>query len=418
MNCENAYADTATLSSVLEAVLVRSAATGWRGHDKHDGLNSPLVWTLAGWSRPTRLLALQGIMRSPLNLRRVLAVPRVENPKGLALFMQSCLARWRCEGRQSDLDCAFELGARLDRLRTPEGRWSGRAWGYQYPWQDLAFFAPRGTPNAVVTCFVGEALLDLHCATGDARPLRLLREALPFLQHDLPRLVETDTELCLGYMPISMTMRVMDVSILVGTLFARCAGVLPDTWRETDARRLVRYVLHRQNQEGAWWYTDPPEASPVRIDNYHTGFILDALWRYMDATGDLQLMPAYRRGLEFYARSLFEEDGAPRWMSDQRYPHDVHGSAQGIITFARHTRQYPGLADRIASWALKNLYDGDGRFWYRRTRWRCDRTFFLRWNNGWMARALSDLLLVRHGLARETAPPVTALAAHEGSTHA
>ncbi len=418
MNREDAKPDTPTLSLVLDAVLARSAATGWRGYDKHDGLNSPLVWALAGWSRPTRLLALQGIMRSPLNLRGLLAVPSVENPKGLALFMQACLARWRCDGRQSDLDLAFELGAHLDLLRTPEGRWSGRAWGYQYPWQDLGFFAPCGTPNAVVSCFVGEALLDLHAATGEAQPLRLLREALTFLQHDLPRLVETDAELCLGYMPMSMTMRVMDVSILVGTLFARCSEVLPNASRETDARRLVRYVLHRQTREGAWWYTDPPEASPVRIDNYHTGFILDAIWRYMGATGDLQPMDGYTRGLEFYARSLFEEDGAPRWMSDQQYPHDVHGSAQGIITFARHTREYPGLADRIAGWALDNLYDGRGGFWYRRTRWRCDRTFFLRWNNGWMARALSDLLLVRHGFVREPAPALAALAMHAGSTRA
>ena len=417
MNPDATLPDTATVSRVLDAVLARSAATGWRGHDKHDGLNSPLVWALAGWSRPTRLLALQGMMRSPLNLRGLLAVPRVENPKGLALFVQSCLARWRCEGRQSDLDVALELAARLERLRTPEGQWSGRAWGYQYPWQDLGFFAPRGTPNAVVTCFVGEALLDLHAATGDARPLQFVREALPFLQRDLPRLLETDASLCLGYMPMPMTMRVMDVSILVGTLFARCAGVLPDDARDADARRLVRYVLDQQTPEGAWWYTDPPEASPVRIDNYHTGFILDAIWRYMGATGDLQPMAAYARGLDFYARALFEPDGAPRWMSDQRYPHDVHGSAQGIITFARHGRDYPGLADRIAGWALDNLYDGRGGFWYRRTRWRRDRTLFLRWNNGWMARALSDLLLARHGLAREPAPPAAAWAAHAGTAH-
>jgi hypothetical protein len=82
-------------------------------------------------------------------------------------------------------------------------------------------------------------------------------------------------------------------------------------------------------------------------------------------------------------------------MSDQSFPHDVHGSAQGIITFARHQLEYPGLADRIAGWALEHLYDGNGAFWYRRTRRRTDRTLFLRWNNGWMSRALSELLLHR-----------------------
>lgn len=413
----HAMVPDAELAAILEAVLARAADCDWRGHDKHDGLNSPLVWATCGWSRPTRLLALQAVMRSPIDLRRLLAVPRVANPKGLALFVQALVNRWRIHGRQQDLDTAIGLAARLERLRSPEGAWSGRGWGYQYPWQDLGFFAPRGTPNAVVTCFVSEALLDLHAVTGDGGHLRLVSDALPFLQHDLPRLVDTERELCLGYMPVPMDMRVMDVSVLIGALYARCSTLLPESRLGEDAQRLIHYVVGRQTPEGAWWYTDPPGASPVRIDNYHTGFILDALWRFMASAGDHALMPAYRKGLAFYARHLFEDDGAPRWMSDQRLPHDIHGSAQGVITFARHEREYPGLATGIAHWAIEHLYDGQGRFWYRRTRFGTNRTFFLRWNNGWMARALSDLLLHRQGPGPGPGP-ATPRAIPAGSHHA
>jgi hypothetical protein len=395
---EAASSSDASLTGALNAVLTRSAAEDWRGHDKHDGLNSQLVWAVCGWSRPTRLLALQAIMRSPVELRGLLAVPRVPNPKGLALFVQAFVNRWQCHRRPEDLEAACNLGRRLEQLRSPPGAWSGRAWGYQYPWQDLGFFAPRGMPNAVVTCFVCEALLDLYAASGDVLWREQALESIPFLSRDLPRLLDRDDALCLGYMPVPMHMRVMDVSILIGALYARCEAVATGRGLAQDAQRLVSYVLGQQTEAGAWWYTDPPDASPVRIDNYHTGFILDALWRYMHVTGDHSAMPAYVRGLRFYADHLFEPDGAPRWMSDQRFPHDVHGSAQGIITFARHEREFPGLADRIATWALANLYDGHGAFWYRRTRSRIDRRFFLRWNNGWMARALSDLLLYRRAL--------------------
>jgi hypothetical protein len=344
------------------------------------------------------------VMRSPIDLRELLAVPKVANPKGLALFIQALIASAQVRNQPSELVLAHELVDRLDGLRTPAGKWSGQAWGYQYPWQDLGFFAPRGTPNAVVTSFVVEAMLDLHAATGASRPLDLALEALPFLRQDLPHLVDTGSSLCLGYMPVPMHMRVMDVSILIASVYARCERYAAGLGLAEDAKRLVHYVLEQQTAEGAWWYTDPPKASPVRIDNYHTGFILDALWRYMEATADWSALPQYQIGLAFYAGQLFEADGAPRWMSDQRYPHDLHGSAQGIITFARHRNEYPELADRIAGWALDNLYDGQGRFWYRRTRTGIDRRFFLRWNNGWMARALSDLLLYQHGLARNAAP--------------
>jgi hypothetical protein len=390
--------DDAAVAGILDAVLRKSASADWRGHDKHDGLNSPLVWSTCGWSRMTRLLALQAVMRSPVNVRDVLGVPRVSNPKGLALFVQALVARWRMEAKPGDLATAELLAARLESLRSPSGRWSGRGWGYQYPWQDLGFFSPRGTPNAVVTCFVCEALLDLYDATGEGRYLEWVLAALPFLRHDLPRLVDDAAEMCLGYQPVPMVMRVMDVSILIGALYARCGALQPTLGLAHDAQRLVAFVVARQTADGAWWYTDPPHASPVRIDNYHTGFILDALWRYMSEARDHSAMPAYRKGLAFYAQHLFEPDGAPRWMSDRRYPHDVHGSAQGIVTFSRHGAEYPGLADRIAAWAIRNLYDGDGAFWYRRARLRVDRTFYLRWNNGWMARALADLLLYSRDL--------------------
>lgn len=383
----------ASLATVLDQVLKFSARTDWRGHDKHDGLNSRMLWATCGWNRTLRLLALQAMMRSPIDLRPLLAVPKVHNPKGLALFMQAFIQRWRLVGNADDLEHAQALCVLLQDLRCPPGQWSGQAWGYQYPWQDLGFFAPRAMPNAVVTCFVCEALLDLHEATGQALPYQLVEQALPFLCSDLPVLHQGPTELCLGYMPIPMKMRVMDVSILIGALLARFDALSAVPAHTEMADRLLRYVLGQQTAEGAWWYTDPPSASPVRIDNYHTGFILDALWRYMHATGNFEPMAAYDLGLEFYAKNLFEADGAPRWMSDQRWPHDIHGSAQGILTFCRHNDRFPDFASRIAAWAIDNLYNGAGAFWYRQTRWRTQRTLFLRWNNGWMARALADLQL-------------------------
>jgi hypothetical protein len=378
------------IERVLDAVLDFSEAQDWQGFDKHDALNSPVVSALFGWSRWTRILAVQAVMRSPVNLRPLLQTPRTFNPKGLALFMRGLLDRYAVDHGPHHLVRMRALLAQLDAMAvvTPSG---GRAWGYQYPWQDLGFFAPRGTPNAVVTAFVCEALLAAHRQSGDADLLTRVEKAIPFFLCDLQRLKDEPEELCLSYMPLPMTMRVMDVSILIASVlaqFARQAG--QPQWLE-HARRLACYVVRRQTDYHAWFYTDPSGDSPIRHDNYHTGFILDALASYMQASGDFQWQSQYDAGLAFYATHLFEPNGAPRWMSDRAYPYDIHGAAQGILTFSRHLDTHGDLALRIANWAMDEMYDPEGRFYHQRTRWYTKKFTQLRWCNAWMVRGLAAL---------------------------
>ena len=170
----------------------------------------------------------------------------------------------------------------------------------------------------------------------------------------------------------------------------------------------MNYVACRQTAYGAWWYTDPPADSHIRHDNYNTGFILDAMQRYMDATGDHSFQDRYDAGLRFYAEELFNADGSPRWMSDKDYPHDIHGAAQGILTFSRHLTEWPGLAARIAGWSLARMYDPEGRFYYQERHWGRKRFTLLRWCNAWMSLGLSALALRLSGRPLPDAGPGSA----------
>jgi hypothetical protein len=380
--------DMSRVSAVLDAVIDYSDAQNWQGFDKHDALNSPVLEALCGWNRVTRLLAVQAVMRFPINLRPILLTPRTFNPKGLALFIRGLLDRHAVDKGEHHLVRMRTLISQLDAMAvtTPSG---GRAWGYQYPWQDLGFFAPRGTPNAVVTAFVCEAFLAAHRQLREPELLSRVEAAIPFFLGDLKRLKDEPEELCLSYMPLPMHMRVLDVSILVASVLAQFAKQADQPQWFEPARRLTRYVVRRQTDYHAWFYTDPPGDSPIRHDNYHTGFILDALASYMDVTGEREWQPYYDAGLEFYAKHLFEPNGAPRWMSDQGYPYDIHGAAQGILTFSRHLQTHGALARRIVDWAFENMYDPEGRFYHQKTRWYTKRFTQLRWCNAWMVRALA-----------------------------
>jgi hypothetical protein len=419
---------------VLDRVLQVARSDNYQGYSKHDGLNSPLLARVGGESRLRRLGAIQVVTRSPVDIRPLVGVRKARNAKGLSLFARALLARHRMtvlsrgddpaippappdggktvlsrgddpaippappDGGKTEADDAREARELLDWLiEHPAPGFEWLCWGYPYPWQDVGFFAPRDFPNRVVTSFVGQALLDGYETLRDDRYLDAARQAVRFLLEAPKTLYEDDDRRCVSYVPdLSVDWIVMDVSALAGALAARLGALTDDKELAREGGRLVRYVVSKQTDYGAWFYADPPSASHITHDNYHTGFILDAILQYGLVTGSDEFESAYRRGIEFYERRLFEPDGAARFMSDRRYPVDIHGCAQGIITFSlqqRHRGAGAETAARVLAWTLGHMWDpGSGWFYYQRRRGYRTRIRELRWCQGWMSWALASYL--------------------------
>ena len=380
---------------VLDRVLQTARSADYQGYSKHDGLNSPVLAFLAGQSRLRRLGAIQVVTRSPVDIRPLLGVRQARNAKGLSLFARALLARHRMTGSAGDAREAREL---LDWLiGYPAPGFDGLCWGYPYPWQDVGFFAPRDFPNRVVTAHVGQALVDGYETLQDKRYLDAANRAVSFLIQAPKTLFEDEDRRCVSYVPDpGIDWIVMDVSALAGAMAARVGAITGDGDLIREGGRLVRYVVSKQTDEGAWFYADPPSASHITHDNYHTGFILDAIQQYGLSAGSDEFDAAYRRGIDFYERRLFEPDGAARFMSDRLYPVDIHGCAQGIITFSlqqRHLGTGAATATRVLEWTLGHMWDpASGWFYYqKRPRYRT-RIRELRWCQGWMSRALSCYL--------------------------
>lgn len=382
-------------SDVLDRVLQTARTDRYEGYSKHDGLNSPLLARLAGGSRLTRLAAIQVVTRSPVDIRPLVGVRKARNPKGLSLFARALLARHRMTGSPDDAAQAREL---LDWLTDhPSAGFDGLCWGYPYPWQDVGFFAPRDFPNRVVTSFVGQAMLDGYETLHEDRYLDAATRAVSFLLGAPKTLLEDENRRCVSYVPDpAIDWIVMDVSALSGALAARVGAITGDGDLIREGGRLVRYVVSKQTDYGAWFYSDPPSASHITHDNYHTGFILDAILSYGLSAGSSEFDDAYRRGIEFYESRLFEPSGAARFMNDRLYPIDIHGCAQGIITFSlrqRHLGTGAATAGRVLGWTVSNMWDpSSGWFYYQRRRGYRTSIRELRWCQGWMSWALASYL--------------------------
>lgn len=392
--------ETRSAADVLERVIETGRATDFFGYSKHDALNARWLEVLAGGSRFRRLAAIQLVMRTPFNVRPLVHVRTARNPKGLSLFSRALLSRYRRTGSGRDADEAREL---LDWLvGNPSPGHARKCWGYPYPWQDVGFFAPRDFPNRVVTSFVVQSLLDGYEVFREQRYLDAAGDAVQFLLTAPKTMYEDDQHRCVSYVPDeSIDWIVMDVSALSGAAAARLGVLAGDHDLVTEGGRLVRYVVSKQTDEGAWFYAEPPSASHIHHDNYHTGFILDAISEYDRAAGTAEFRAAYDRGIDFYRRRLFEGDGAARFMSHQLYPIDIHGCAQGVITFSLQQRYYGTggeMSARVLAWTLSNMWDPDsGWFYYQKRRRYRTAIRELRWCQAWMAWALACYLETTNG---------------------
>lgn len=387
--------DRDRIETAIQKVLDYAEQRDYKGYNKYDALDSKLLWFLSFRIKFLRLVYSQVVMRFPVNIRPLFFVPKTRNPKGIALFAMTYMNRYKALGKAEDLTKAEALLNWL--LENPSKGYKGICWGYQHPWQDVGFFAPAHLPNRVVTYFVDTALLDCFEITKNEKYLVAARDSINFLLYE-PKVMQDDADMkAMSYVPDErVNWIVMDVSILVGSIVSRICKYAPDAPLMQEARKLVNFVVDKMTDYGAWYYTHPAGDHPRQHDNYHTGYIIDAILDYSDHSGDGSFMDAYFKGLKYYEEHLFLDNGAPKWENNKVYPMDVHGSAQGIISFMKASRfdpKYAALAAKIAGWAIDHMQNQKkGYFYYQKTKLFRKPFTLMRWSCAWMSRGLSMLL--------------------------
>lgn len=381
------------LERILTDTLAAAHDKNYAGYSKFDALNSPILSLLSCNSKYLRILFTQAIKEFPLNLRPLFFVNQSRNPKGIALFARSYLFLYQITRDDQFLVIALELLAWL--LENPSKGPKNLCWGYNYVWQSSLFLQKENEPNAVVSVFIGEAFIHAFRVTGDDKYLQAARSIGDFITDELPILYENSNERAIAYVLRDVKAIVLNNQVLTGAFLVK-------VWRHTREDKLLDiatkqmcYTIGKRTNDCAWYYTFPAGKSHIRHDNYHTGGILDAILEYCEESRDQTFMEVYFQGLEYYQNYLFEDNGAPRWMNDKEYPYDVHGSAQGIITFAKasvYKEEYLAQAVKIAQWTENNMYNpGRKEFIYRIGRFFKHNYSLMRWCNGWMTRALAEL---------------------------
>lgn len=375
-----------TCQKLLEYCLTRD----WAGFDPYDALNSraldfvPLVN-----NRIIRIALTQINKRFPINLRPLLLVSKEQNPKAIALFLMSFVKLSRIKL----LDKKELIGSMIEKLVTLRSKNSSYCcWGYSFPWQTRTILVPRGAPNLICTTFAANALLDAFESNAEEHSLRMAVSAGEYILNEL--YWENGASVAGFRYPLpSSRARVDNANFLAAALLCRVYKHTFDKKFLEPALKVARYSAAKQHEDGSWHYGELP--TQRWIDNFHTGYNLCALRAICKFAETSEFESHIRKGFEFYRRHFFRDDGAPRYFHDRTYPIDIHCVAQSIITLIdlRDINEFNmDLALSTYKWAMKNMWDDQGFFYYQVFRFHKNKISYMRWSQAWMFLALAALL--------------------------
>jgi polysaccharide biosynthesis protein VpsJ len=361
----------------------------FRGYDTFDGLNARFVRPLTFENKFLRTVLQQGVRRFPLNVRPLLGVTKGHSTKGMGFLARGFIRLHEATGEQIWADKAqYALGWLIDN-QSPG--YSGACWGNHFDYQSRSFYLPKGVPTIVWTSLIGHAFLDGYDHFQQDRYLRVAVSACEHVLHDLNTYPDGEGT-CISYVP-GQNSQVHNANTLGASLLARTYSHTQNQSYRMLARQAVQYTAQHQRPDFSWYYGEKENLHWV--DNFHTAYVLDGFKHYGESTGDNDFNQYMMNGYEYWKKTFFLPDGMPRYYDYKTLPVDIQCSSQAIDTLVLFSDRDPGslpLALKIAQWAIANMQDRSGYFYYRRySPWLVNKTPTLHWGQATMMCALAGL---------------------------
>ena len=376
-----------SLTKLQDYLEAPSKPDRYKGFDPFDGLNSKrFASSFFNSSRIARLIWLQLNKKSPVNFRKLMNTEIGYNPQALGLFISGYAKLYSVQKKEEVRDLIRFLADQLVECHSPG--YAGYCWGYNFDWQARAFFQPKFTPMIVPTAFAVEGLLDAANVLGDQKYNEIAISSAEFVKQDLNRTYE-DNALAFSYSPLDKTV-VYNATLLASMLLGRIYAQTKEQELKKLGQLSVDFCLRHQKSNGSWTYGTKPYHQ--WIDNFHSGYNLMCLKRFKSDTDGEVPDEALEKGLSFYLDTFFEPSGFPKYYQSKKFPADINNPAQLVLTLQEFGRlgTENQLVDRVLLWAIKNMQDEKGFFYYQKKNLYTIRIPYMRWSQSWMFFALAS----------------------------
>jgi hypothetical protein len=364
----------------------------FKGYDPYDTLNSFWPFKILGKWGP--VLATQFQKRNPVNIRPLMGIKKEINPKGFSIFLMAYSELYTKTNDKKYLDKAEYF---FNWLSTNYSKgYSGKCWGYNFPWATPVKYMQPWVPSAVVTGHVVKGLFEFYKVTKRKDVLELMESAGLFLDNDLEKYTD-ESGLSISYTPIKKDV-CYNASLLAAESLAKIAYLNGNEKYKATAIKAVEFVLSRQKEDGRWNYSWNIETGKEQKQvDFHQGYILESTFEIKNLLNikEAKWENAIQKGLQFYITQQFDPSGRGFWRLPKIYPAEIHNQAQGIITLVK-LREYDTTAEKfartIAEYTVQNMQGKDGHFYYQKFTTHTNKISYMRWSQSWMFLALTDIL--------------------------
>ena len=375
------------ISLSLEQLYHFIVESDYSGYDQYDVLLSPLFnLPLFKSSKIIRFGSQQVYRRLPINTRKLLRIRKGINPVTLGLSIQafSYLTKVFPEKSEQFISEIEKLKKLLYKYQSKG--YKGISWGYNFDWEARYTSIKAFVPTSVATGIITNGLFENYRITGDNESLEMCIKSADFILHDLYKSYEGDN-FCFSYSPVDKQF-VFNASMKAARLLSQVYSVTGDEALKEDVFRAVKYVVDNQRSNGAWGYAN--HDARIWVDNYHTGYILDCLDEIIKLTGYNEFNQNLKLGFDYYIDNFFYENQLPKFRNNKIYPIDSTGIGQSLLTLSRFKKFE--LSKNVALWAINNMQDSKGYFYFRKYKYFKNKIPYMRWSNAWLFTGLSYFL--------------------------
>ena len=283
----------------------------------------------------------------------------------------------------------------LEETRCPE--YKEYSWGYPFYWETLLATIPPDRPLITTVPYGYEAFQQVYRIDGNPHWRDVMASVARHAYNDYQDVPTSEKAASCPYTPIpNHSLGVVNANAYRAYLLTNASIEFSEKKYEAAAERNLNFVLESQNPDGSWLYALDGRGF---IDHFHTCFVLKALAKIEALTGNTDCTAAIERGIDYYTRSLFDEQGIPKPFSRRPrltvYKRELYDFAE-CINIAVLLRGRFATLDRYLETTLDQVLNHwqtpAGSFRSRKLYLGWDNTPMHRWASAQLFRSLCFLL--------------------------